>query len=298
MTMSGQASFHLVTSAAELSTRRVQFRSIDAQDGRSPPRAREILDTVPGAGVTADRHGGAASRPDGRRRRRPRAGCCGGARCRSGGHLQDEQDDSRRHLRPVRVEGDRPRVEGRRDGSGSLALRRAVRQDVGESRDEGRRSLSDLGRRLRDRGAGAERRERDRCCPHAAADAHPMRRRHLPGLRRIVRSRSHVLGAGERRSVTVVRVSRVGRDAVRRYGRLRVRRPDVWRGLSRRRGLLHAPDRRQHAECDVRLRPGRLDTVHQQRPADVRRRVSARARVRRRSARPVLVRLPVRGAEA
>ena len=67
----------------------------------------------------------------------------------------------------------------------------------------------------------------------------------------------------------------------------------TWRGLSRRRGLLHAPDQRQHAECDVRLRPGRLDAVHQQLPADVRRHVSARAHMRRRSARPVLVRLPV-----
>jgi hypothetical protein len=115
----------------------------------------------------------------------------------------------------------------------------------------------------------------------------------LSRLRRTVRRRSHLLGLGERRPHAVVRMSAIGRDAVREHGRLRDRRTDVRRRLSRWRRLLHAQDRRQHAECDLRLRPSRLDPVYQQFPADVWRYVSARTRLRRRSARPVLVHLPV-----
>ena len=230
--------------------------------------------------------------PDGLCHRCPRSGCGGGARCRSWGHLQDEQDDSGRHVRAVRAEGERAGTEARRGGSGSLPLRCEVRQRMGEDRGQGRKSLPDVGRRLRDRRAGAERRERDRRRPDAADHTHPMRWR-LSRLRRTVRRRSHLLGLGERRPHAVVRMSAIGRDAVREHGRLRGRRTDVWRRLSRWWRLLHAQDRRQHAECDLRLRPSRLDPVYQQFPADVWRYVSARTRLRRRSARPVLVRLPV-----
>ena len=104
-------------------------------------------------------------------------------------------------------------------GAGPLALRREARRGVGEARSEVGGPLPDLGRRRCDRRAGAERCERDRGRPDAADRDHTVRRRDLPGVRRSVRGRSHLLGAGERRSDAVVRVSRGRGNAVRRYGR-------------------------------------------------------------------------------